>query len=274
MFIVFGSPRSGTTLLASSLNQSDHLAVPDETDFIVPAAFIIDRVKDPARGRSLIAELIVAAERFEPSLGEYLTPEEVSASVAEADYTLPGLLQSIYGRVAKAAKRRMAGDKSPNDIAFARILLKNGLAESPIKVIHIVRDLRDVLLSLEEAQPWAWKDIAGYFPRLWSQSNLMLQDAYAGRHAKYLFVRYEDLVHKPTVELRRISSFLEIPYQKKILDPTGRAYRYVNQDHHRNLNRPIRQRRGNWRSTLTRELRARCQVEAREALERFDYPFE
>ena len=38
MFIIFGSPRSGTTLLASSLDQNDQLVVLDESDFIIPMA--------------------------------------------------------------------------------------------------------------------------------------------------------------------------------------------------------------------------------------------
>ncbi|QHW31542.1 sulfotransferase [Paenibacillus rhizovicinus] len=35
MFIIFGSPRSGTTLLSSVLDAHDDIVVPDETDFIV-----------------------------------------------------------------------------------------------------------------------------------------------------------------------------------------------------------------------------------------------
>jgi len=72
MFIIFGSPRSGTTLLASSLDQNDQLVVLDESDFIIPMAFILDRVKNERVGRRLIAEVIAQTQRFPDTLGRFL----------------------------------------------------------------------------------------------------------------------------------------------------------------------------------------------------------
>ena len=272
MFIIFGSPRSGTTLLASALDQNDRIAVPDETDFIIPMAFIIDRVRDPVRGRALITEMIVGTQRFGHSLGYYVSPGDVAAAVAKAAYTVPSMLEAIYAKVAHAAEAKIAGDKSPNDIAFSRVLLKNGLAKSRIKVIHIVRDLRDVLLSLRDSQPSAWPDISAYFPRMWSQSNLMLRDSYSKTTGHYTLVRYEAFVADPSRTLRRLSKFLGVPFQDKMLDPSARAVRYKGQAHHRNLALDIRQRRGNWREALPKPIRTRCAVQAREALEVFGYP--
>ena len=272
MFFVFGSPRSGTTLLATSLDQSDHIAVPDESDFIIPLAFLVDRVKDPAQGRPLVADMIVATERFGHSIGRYLSADEVARCVGDAPYSVPGLLESIYAAVARAAGRTLAGDKSPNDVGYARMLIKNGLARSPIKVIHIVRDIRDVLLSLREAQPHDWPEIQGYFARFWSHSNLLVHDTYKGREDTYLFIQYEDLVGDPEAAFRRITAFLGVPFQDKMLDPAGRSERYGGRAHHRNLTQPIMQRRGNWRESMSAELQTRCVVQAREALERFNYP--
>ena len=48
MFIIFGAPRSGTTLLSSSLNLNDSIVIPHETDFIVPLSFVCRSVKDKA----------------------------------------------------------------------------------------------------------------------------------------------------------------------------------------------------------------------------------
>jgi len=52
MFVVFGSPRSGTTLLAATLNQNDNIIIPDETDFIIPLAFLLKTVKDEEKGKN------------------------------------------------------------------------------------------------------------------------------------------------------------------------------------------------------------------------------
>jgi hypothetical protein len=44
--------------------------------------------------------------------------------------------------------------------------------------------------------------------------------------------------------LRRLSKFLRIPYQEKMLDPAGRSERYKGMAQHRNLALEIQQRRG------------------------------
>ena len=83
MFIIFGSPRSGTTLLASSLDQNDQLVVLDESDFIIPMAFILDRVKNERVGRRLIAEVIAQTQRFPDTLGRFLQQTEIAGILAE-----------------------------------------------------------------------------------------------------------------------------------------------------------------------------------------------
>jgi hypothetical protein len=274
MFIIFGTPRSGTTLLATSLDQNDQIIVPDETDFIIPMAFVFDRVKDPAQGRRLMADLIVQTERFPITLGRYFQYADIVNVLASVEYRLPDMLRAIYDRVAQVAGRSPAGDKSPNDIVYGRILLKHGLVRSPIKTVHLVRDIRDVLLSLAEAQPQDAPELNRYFARSWAQSNLYLQDMYAGHPDHYLFLRYEDLVADPAAAFLRITDFLGVPYQEKMLDPVARSRRYEGLKHHQHLNQPIRQRRGNWREAMPAELQTRCLVQAREALERFGYPIE
>jgi hypothetical protein len=272
MFIVFGTPRSGTTLVASSLSLHDDILVPDETDFILPAAFILDRVKVAAKGRRLIAELIISTERFSQSLGQYLTAGEAVEAVESADYALAPILEGIYSRLGAKAGRTIVGDKSPNDLVYARMLMKQGLVGSSIKVVHLVRDIRDVLLSLAEAQPREFAELTLYFARQWAQSNLLLQDIYARRPEQYFFLRYEDLVADPAACFARLTRFLGADFQERMLDGSKRAVRLQNVVGHRNLGQPIRQRRGDWRDTMPPEIQARCLVQAREALERFGYP--
>jgi hypothetical protein len=274
MFIIFGTPRSGTTLVAATLNQNDQIVVPDETDCIVPTAFILDRVKNPVEGRRLIAELIVKTERFPASLGKHLHPDEIVDAVAGAEYSLAPILEAIYSRIALLAGRLIAGDKSPNDLVYVRMLLKNGLAASPIKVVHLVRDIRDVLMSLAEAQPQDAAELNLYFARSWAQSNLLLQDMYAEKRERYFFLRYEDLAVDPERWFTRMSDFLGVPFQEKMLDPATRGVGLRGFAGHRHLGEPIRQRRGDWRTAMAPELKARCLVQAREAFERFGYPLD
>jgi len=274
MFIVFGTPRSGTTLVAGSLSLHEDIVVPDETDFIIPTAFLLDRIKDAAKGRRLIADLIVSTERFPHSIGRFLKAEEVVEAVEAAEYGLAPILEEIYGRVGRKAARSIVGDKSPNDLVYARVLMKHGLVGSEIKVVHLVRDIRDVLLSLAEAQPHDAAELNLYFARQWAQSNLLLQDIYAGRREQYFFLRYEDLVADPAAWFARLAGFLGADFRKEMLEGSNRAVPLQAFSGHRNLGQPIRQRRGDWRSALPAEIQARCLVQAREALDRFGYPAE
>lgn len=259
-------------MLASALNQHEQIVVPQETDFIIPLAFIRDRVKDEQLGRKLISELVVATERFHVSLGNYLTAVEVKAAIDEAPYEVPSMVEAIYARVAKAVGRRIAGDKSPNDLVYARMLMKNGFADSSIKVVHLVRDIRDVLLSLAEAQPQNADLLNRYFARSWSQANLFLQDMYRDKSDRYHFLRYEDLVQDPVGEFSRLTAFLGVPLQEGMFDGAARLRRHEGERQHQNLGGEIRAYSVGWRTAMSAELRDQTFVQAREALERFSYP--
>ena len=97
MFIVFGTPRSGTTLLASSLAQNDSIVVPDETDFIVPLAFICDRIKNPDHGRRMALELVVNSERFPGSIGQYVSPAGLEEAIMQSKYSFLEITQRNFG---------------------------------------------------------------------------------------------------------------------------------------------------------------------------------
>src|SRR5690348_5511964 len=73
VFFIFGSPRSGTTLLAQTLAAHSQIEMPYETDFIVPVAFVLDRVNDPTAGRPIIKGLMTASMGYKRSLGPYLS---------------------------------------------------------------------------------------------------------------------------------------------------------------------------------------------------------
>ena len=84
MFVILGSMRSGTTLLAQCLNAHPDLVVPDETDFVIPVAFLVDRVADEALGKRLVGGLVVGSKRYAESIGRYLDPDGVRAALAGA----------------------------------------------------------------------------------------------------------------------------------------------------------------------------------------------
>src|SRR5690606_12455051 len=126
MFFLFGSPRSGTTLLARMLNAHPRILVPHETDFIVPMAFACDRLVDPALGRRVVADLIVGVKGLAGSLGEFIDVAEVRRLVDAAAFAPGAILDTVYAHLAARQGKRLAGDKLPIDLNFIRLLHKSG----------------------------------------------------------------------------------------------------------------------------------------------------
>src|SRR5437868_1964404 len=120
MLFIFGSPRSGTTLLAASLNLHEDIFIPHETDFIVPLAFIYDRVKDQRIGKELIVQLITSTKSFDKSLGETLSKDDVREVIMSSNYLCGDLVSGIFDLIGKKTGKKIVGDKSPNDLQFIR----------------------------------------------------------------------------------------------------------------------------------------------------------
>jgi Sulfotransferase family len=220
MFVVYGMPRSGTTLLAQCLNAHPGLVVPDETDFMVPAAHVFRLVDDPDRGRPLLADLICATARFDVTLGRWLTPERVHEVVEGVAYRFDDIVASLYDALATAADAEVAGDKSPNDLPQSEILGQVGFFTERIKALHLVRDPRDVMVSMARLGWLNGIDVS--YARLWRNANLSLHRRLAEHPERYLVTRYEDVVADPDRAFREICSFLEVDFDPGMVSEDAR----------------------------------------------------
>jgi hypothetical protein len=237
MFYIFGSPRSGTTLLAQCLSTNPDIFIPDETDFIIPLALICERVRCADSGRNLIYSFIVNSERFAHSIGFYLRPKEVKKIISSVDYNASRIVDALYKGIGLTKGARVCGDKSPNDLWYGRAIFNANLVDNKTKVIHIVRDVRDVMASLNQTG-WG-DDFDEFFPRGWSASNLYLTHEMNKVDRKYHLIRYEDFVANPESELSKICVFLEVAYSDKMMHPEGRDPRYLGISHHSNIYKAI-----------------------------------
>lgn len=270
MFFIFGSPRSGTTLLAQCLDSHPDIVVPHETDFIIPLAFIFDRIRDPDVGREMICNLVTRSAATVSSLGEYLSEQTLREVICASPYEPAAILRAIYDELARRSGAKLAGDKSPNDLLFLRILVKvNGIGPDT-KIVHLVRDVRDVMVSVNE-QKWA-VDADLYLPRFWASSNLYLHMLFREDRGRYFFVRYEDMVRNPEAVCQDLCRFLGVEFDPDMLECGNRHRRYREMPQHRRLFQPITTSRiGLYRSEVHREMRQLYERQAREALEAFGY---
>jgi len=270
MFLIVGFPRSGTTLLTQSLSAHSKIVVPYETDFIIPTAFVFDRIRNPELGKSLVAQLITEATGFNASIGEYLTAERVREIVYDCEYNFGELLEAIYSEVARSAQAQLVGDKSPNDFAFFNMFVRAGGIRSTTKILHVIRDVRDVVVSLKE-QGWA-QDIDLFFSRFWNLFNLYVYQSQRMNTARYRLIRYEDLARLPGEVLAGVCSFLDVEFEEAMLDPSNRHPRYRDMPAHSRLYEPITAARiGVYRDVLESTTIALLNDHAREALEAFGY---
>ena len=220
MFVVFGMPRSGTTLVAQCLNGHSQLLVPDETDFLVPAAHAFRRIDDEEVGRRFLGELICATDRYEATLGRWLEPDRVKAVIAEAPYRFDAVVASLYDALAEAAGVALAGDKSPNDLPQSEILGQAGFFTERIRAVHLVRDPRDVMISMARLGWLNGIDVS--YARLWRNANLNLHRRLADQPDRYLLIRYEDVVADAAASFERVADFLGVPFEPAMVTEEAR----------------------------------------------------
>ena len=200
VFIV-GSPRSGTTFLRNVLNRHPSLAVCGETRFfadIYRKRRAFGSLENPRNRRRLVEEYLSTA-RFKrlgldlPDLKENLLREATS---------YPALFTGILQGYAALQGKQRFGEKTPHHAFQARTLCEwyPGAA-----IIHLVRDPRDVVASLQR-MPWAPKSIL-------NNTSMWLLFNRAARRLQndngYLLVHYEKLVTQPEQELERICKHLD-----------------------------------------------------------------
>ncbi|BCQ24037.1 sulfotransferase [Caballeronia sp. NK8] len=270
MFIVFGSPRSGTTLLKETLNLHPDIFIPMQTTFISTAAHVIGSVSSWEHAVRILAEIAAESDDYAGAFGSVLSKDEVRSAVMGAQPGLAGVLEALYGAMAGKLGKRICGDKSPDDLLSIRKLEQAGLLTSNLKFIHIVRDVRGSLASLLNVD-WAPQGIEEYFPRIWNYTNLHLYRAMSGA-PNYMMLKYETLVAEPRPVVEQLVELLGLDFVPGMLDAERRGMSLRSNPSHLNLSRPFLPERAHaWRSKLTPGQIEHCESSAHEALKVFDY---
>ena len=184
--VVCGAPRSGTTYLVSLLNSHPLVHVTNEARLFDWVERAVGATRDP--------DVNVGAEG--------------SAFAAHVKDGLPELVRSFYRGLAPEAL--VWGDKNPHYLEPGREgVLELALELFPqLRVVHLVRDGRDVVTSLvrhgwasfEEAHA-LWRGFVGRGRTVgWSLPP-----------GRYLELRYEDLVRDDLAAAERLLGFLGLP---------------------------------------------------------------
>ena len=227
LFIV-GCGRSGTTLLKSILNNHSTVFIPSETLFFTSTIknnenenIPLEKKIDILLKKWWILDVGVSRQKLEKLLeGRIGTWNEI--------------FLALLGSLTDDENIKIFGEKTPAHINHT-VQLLNDFSTS--KIIHIIRDPRAVLSSYSSI-PVGTNQATGVITE-WL--NAMTVHSEVKNNSRYYFLKYEDLIASPKMEVIRICDYLEIKYTPLMLDFYKRknpGYS-VEQFHHKNTLLPV-----------------------------------
>jgi LPS sulfotransferase NodH len=277
-FFIFGHARSGTTLLTRLIRLHPEVHCNYQAHFFTRAPFLQSLVADP----EVAAWLSLRSNRW--NRGRDLSPVVLRAA---SDF--------ILEREARQVGKSIVGDKSPNNTVGGEAVKKLHAVYPDASLIFIVRDGRDALLShrfqdfVDRADRLSAEDArlreeftrqpepfltgqrslfseARLRPEARSWVNNLAETEALGTSlfgARYIHLRYEDLLAEPWPELRRLWEFLQVKNLGPDLEGVVAAEMKSNPDadwqmqKDRELAHVLQKgQRGNWRNILTPRDRA------------------
>jgi len=208
---VVGGQRSGTTMLRLMLNSHPHIAIPFESDFIPQFYRRLADYGDLGAKENVARLLDDIVEQPFVKRGKLV--RDKAEILAHHPQSYPELIRAIYRVYAESEGKRRWGDKDPDYVTELDVLWK---LFPGCRIVHLVRDGRDVAISLREldwgsknllklARDWIWQVTLGH------KMGAMLAPEY------YMETRYEDLVLEPEQTLRRICAFIGEQYFPEML---------------------------------------------------------
>jgi len=204
---VVGTGRCGTTLLRLMLDAHPDLAIPPETHFIPAVARACRNA--PAPTETFLKTILSHRTWPDFHLDETLLRNRVNAL---NPFNLSDALRLFFQCYAERFNKPRWGEKTPVYSSHMR-LIQQLLPEAHF--IHLVRDGRDVALSVKEVffGPKNTEE-AG---RWWAHG---IREAHyqARQLSHYLELRYEDLVQAPEDQLRKVCQFLDLPWNEAMLE--------------------------------------------------------
>jgi Sulfotransferase family len=210
MPIIVGVPRSGTTLLRLMLDSHPALAIPPETGFM---AGRLHWLKHIAPREALFRTVTKLPFRSGTWRDFGLDADEFREQLRRiVPFDWGEGFRTFYRLYAKQQNKPRYGDKTPLYCQHTKAI-ESVLPE--VHFVHIIRDGRDVALSLRKTSFAPAQDIptlARYWQRLVQNARQEGQ-----RCRAYAELRYEDLVNDPPGVLRSICDFLKLDFDPAML---------------------------------------------------------
>jgi len=221
MLYIVGSPRSGTYLLSMIFNSRFNIALPVETHFIPlfhRYLFLWGDLNYEDNRRRLLESIYEFLEiwtirsekgRDIKKIREFslLRTKERAEIIIKNSSSYSDIVNNLFYAYAQIKNHTLYGDKSA---FFNHIPLETLEQSTPnLKVIHIIRDGRDVCLSWMKTWfgPLTFVEAA----ELWVNHVEAKRKWGKKKPKQYLEIKFEDLIENPSKIYTKISAFLQLP---------------------------------------------------------------
>ncbi len=199
------------------LDAHPQLAIPPETGFVVPIA----RMPLPAiNAKDRFFRIVTQAKKSAQSWPDFgIRADEFWSDLSTiSSFDTSKGCRLFYERYAARFGKTRWGDKTPGYCRH-QLLIEKLLPEA--RFIHIIRDGRDVALSLRKQWFAPSTDIAALAAR-W-RDDIIIARKQGARCKHYMEVRYERLIVDTPAVLRSICKFLALPFDDAMLRYHERA---------------------------------------------------
>jgi hypothetical protein len=283
VFIV-GCPRSGTTLLQRMLDCHPQVAITPETHWI-PRWYEKKKDKGITPEGLVTAKLLRKLFAFARFCELGLDQAEVEPLIEpQGTVSYSRFISALFDLYGQKRGKVLVGDKTPG---YARNLRVLHALWPEAKLIHLIRDGRDVCLSVlswPRARGWKADEGAGRFS-IWAESPLCAAALWWDWHVRlareagmgfepgvYTELRYEALVADPPGECRKLCAFLRIPYEDAMIRLYERRAREGSAGDEKHPWQPITAGLRDWRTQMPSQDVELFEATAGDLLDELGYP--
>jgi hypothetical protein len=209
---VVGVDRSGTTLLNMMLDAHPDLFITYEQRTIITFYKKLTSYGDLSVEKNRIA--LITDILADKNVTVNFPNTSLSDFNLDECQSFACIIKNLYGLALKGQGKLMWGDKDP--IYTQHIEILNEIFPNA-KFIHLVRDGRDVALSLitKKWGPKTFTNAIMYWERTIHMTRRLLKMVDNGQTIELM---YEDLVKAPEANLRKLCKFLQLEYNDKMLN--------------------------------------------------------
>jgi len=249
VFFIVGAPRSGTYLLVTRLNARFPVAIPVETHFVplfkryIPLWGDLAEEKNRRKLLAAIYDFLAIwtprSERGRPWEDVYrfslLATKGQAERIIRKSSSYEDLVSLLFDSYAHLHGMELPGDKSA---FFASIELNKYVnVNRRDKVIHVIRDGRDVGLSWRKI--WTGPLTLTRSAMLW-RSHVLDKKHWGEIHAdNYFELKYEDFISNSNAIYGDIADFLEADMVTEVGDISDIAEMLAKGDTHNKISQPL-----------------------------------